>query len=313
MWKFAVSATALAAALLTVAGGASAAEDGWIELFNGKDTTGWKLKNESYTVTKFVDEAGKDIPGAKKGKVDQKVVVANAKGILQNGARLVEKDGKKTYVDLFDKEIPGAKLVTIGGRDAIVDKAGEEIKGAKAVVETHKNETGGWKVVEGVLISGNAAHGTDIFTERKFTDFDLHVEFLATANSGVYLQGRYEIQIDNSVNVKPITKDGKTELPKGMCGALYSTVAPSKNMAKPPTEWQSFDISFRACRGKDGKVTEKAKISVVWNGEKVIDGAEIDRATGGALDGKVLEPGSIMLQGDHGKVSYRNIRIKPIN
>ena len=58
-------------------------------------------------------------------------------------------------------------------------------------------------------------------------------------------------------------------------------------MAKPPTEWQTFDVIFRGARGEKGKVTQKARVTLVWNGEKVIDNAEIDGPTGAALDGKV--------------------------
>src|SRR5262249_50382927 len=161
----------------------------------------------------------------------------------------------------------------------------------------------GWTVEKGVLTSSKPHHGNDLLTEKKFTDFELHVEFQATSNSGVYLQGRYEIQIDNSFGQKPS---------KHSCGAIYGRIAPSKNMAKKPTEWQTYDVIYRAPRGKGGKVTEKARVTLVWNGEKVIDNAEIDGPTGSALDDKVLEPGPIFLQGDHGKVAFRNIKIRPL-
>src|SRR5207244_6612573 len=132
----------------------------------------------------------------------------------------------------------GAKIVLVGGRDAIVDKTGEEIADAKAVQETITNPNG-WIAENEELRCVKPHGGNDILTERKFTDFELHIEFQATSNSGVYLQGRYEIQIDNSLNAKP-GKDGK--LPVGMCGAIYGQIPPSKNMAKPPKEWQSFDV-----------------------------------------------------------------------
>jgi hypothetical protein len=83
-------------------------------------------------------------------------------------------------------------------------------------------------------------------------------------------------------------------------------------MAKPPTEWQTFDVTFRGARGEKGKVTQKARVTLVWNGEKVIDNAEIEGPTGAALDSKVTEPGPILLQGDHGKVSFRNIKIRAL-
>ena len=68
----------------------------------------------------------------------------------------------------------------------------------------------------------------------------------------------------------------------------------------------------RGCPGERGKVTRKARVTLVWNGEKVIDDAEIDGPTGAALDGKVTEPGPLLLQGDHGKVAFKNVKIKPL-
>lgn len=185
--------------------------DGWISLFNGKDTTGWKLKSDTYTVTKYVDASGADIKGGKEAKLDQRTEIQDAKGKPIAGAKVAKIDKKDVIVDAEGKPIPGAKMAKIGGRSAIVDAKGNEMKDAKKVQETVKNTTGGWKVENGELTCGLGPKGVDLFTEQKFSDFELHVEFKATSNSGVYLQGRYEIQIDNSFNVKPKIeeKDGK--------------------------------------------------------------------------------------------------------
>jgi hypothetical protein len=273
----------------------------WEVLFNGKDTTGWKLRADKITVTKFMDAEGKVIAGAKKAKLDQKEVVRDAKNKDIADAKIEVKGGKKVAVDAEGKVISGAKIVKVGGRDAIVDAKGMEIKGAKAVSESVAN-TSGWTVDGETLVCSKPHHGNDLLTEKKFTDFELYVEFQGTSNSGVYLQGRYEIQIDNSFGREP---------GKHTCGALYGRIAPSKNMAKKPKEWQSYHVFYRAPRGKDGKVVEKARVTLIWNGEKVIDG-EIDGPTGGALDSKVLEPGPILLQGDHGRVAFRNIKVRPL-
>jgi hypothetical protein len=284
-------------------------KDGWISLFNGKDTAGWKLKSDKYTVTKFVDDKGAVIAGAKEAKLDQTLTAVDAQGKPVPGAKVVNVDGKDVVVVAAGTKVDKVKIVKSGGRLAIVDAKGKELPTAKKVQETLPNPTGGWKVENGVLTCGLGPKGVDLFTEQKFQDFQLHVEFQGTSNSGVYLQGRYEIQIDNSFNVKPklVEKDGKKveELPKTMCGALYGQIAPSKNMAKPAMEWQTFDITFRAPRGEKGKVTKKAHVTVVWNGEQVID-ADIPNGT-------ALDPGPVLLQGDHGKVSFRNIKIKPLS
>jgi hypothetical protein len=298
--------------LLVLAGPLLSADkdEGWTVLFNGKDLSGWKLRSDKYGVTKLVDPDGKEIKGAKKGKLDQKDAVVDAKGKVIEGAKVAKIDGKDTPVDADGKPIKEARITKTGGRDAILGPDGKELKDAKALTETIANPTGGWKVAEtGLLSCGNGPHGSDLFTEQKFGDFQLHVEFLGTGNSGVYLQGRHEIQIDNSFGAKPKIEDvdGKKieVISKTICGALYGQIAPSKNMAKPPTEWQTFDITFHGARGEKGKVSKKARVTVVWNGEKVIDDAEIPNGT-------ALDPGPVLLQGDHGKVTFRNIKIKPL-
>ena len=246
---------------------------------------------------------GKVIEGAKIAKVDFKEEARDAKNKVIAGARIRVRDGKNIVVDVEGKVIAKARIARVGGRNAIVNKKGEEIMGARQVSETVPNKSG-WTVLGNELICSAPHGGNDLLTLKKFTDFELHVEFLATSNSGVYLQGRYEIQVDNSFGQKPGLHS---------CGAIYGRIAPSKNMAKKPTEWQTYQVQFRAPRGKDGKVTEKARVTLIWNGEKVIDNGEIQGPTGAALDGKVLEPGPILLQGDHGRVAFRNIKIRPLS
>jgi len=176
-----------------------------------------------------------------------------------------------------------------------------------------RNKPAEWKVENGYMevVPGKG----NIKSKRTFGDCQLHVEFWlplmadkksqARANSGVYLQGRYEIQVLDSYN--------NPTYPKGECAALYSFIAPSKNASKPPEHWQTFDITFHEPRVDDaGKVVKKGRITVVHNGEKVIDNGEFDRPNGGELDRKLGTPGPLMLQ-DHGnKVRFRNIWYKPL-
>jgi hypothetical protein len=325
MFRTLTAAIAAAAALHLAAALDARAEppsgEGWISLFNGKDTAGWKLRNEKVTITKFVDADGKTIVGARKARLDQKEVAVDAKGKAIDGAKIELRDNKKAVVDADGKPIAGAKVAKVGGRDAIVGKDGNELRDAKAVNETFANDGGGWVIENGELICGVIkpgvnARGSDLYTEQKFTDFELYIEFQGTSNSGVYLQGRYEIQVDNSVNARPkvIEKDGKRfeTLDTHQCGAIYGFIAPSRNMARPPREWQSYRVVFRGARGEGGKVAQKARVTLVWNGEKVIDDAEIPGATGAAMDSRLAEPGPLMLQGDHGRVAYRNIKIRPL-
>ena len=148
-----------------------------------------------------------------------------------------------------------------------------------------------WRVVDGVL--ENTPRGTDLVTEQKFDDFKLHVEFkmVEKGNSGVYLRGRYEVQIEDSFGQEPESH---------RIGGVYGFITPSSNPAKKASEWQSFDITLIGRR-----------VTVLLNEKTIIENAEIPGITGGALDSNEGEPGPILLQGDHEKVYYRNIRITP--
>jgi len=151
--------------------------------------------------------------------------------------------------------------------------------------------TGNWKVEDGELV--NPAHGANIRTKAVFRDFKLHIEFNVPphGNSGVYLRGRYEIQVADSFGQPP---------GGGSCGALYGRIAPSENVGKKPGEWQSFDITIVGQR-----------LTVVQNGKTIIDNKEIEGITGGAIDSDEYAPGPIYLQGDHTAVKYRNIVLTP--
>jgi hypothetical protein len=182
----------------------------------------------------------------------------------------------------------------------------------------------GWKAGDGYveIVSGKG----DIMTKEKFgPDFQLHVEFWlpkmaddvkgqARANSGVYLQGRYEIQVLDSYK--------NDTYANGSVGALYGIIAPDKKAqekaVKPPEQWNTYDITFRAPKvDNGGKVTEKGRITVKLNGVTIIDDGKFDKWTGGELDNRIGEPGPILLQDHHNKgggpnVRYRNIWLKPL-
>lgn len=152
--------------------------------------------------------------------------------------------------------------------------------------------TKAWTVVNGTLVS--PGHGPELINDQKFRDFKLHIEFNCApkSNSGVYLRGRYEVQIeDNSIE----------EPPSHHTGGVYGFIAPSPEMARKPGEWQSFDITLI------GRM-----ITVVQNGHTIIDNKEIPGITGGALDSHEERPGPIYLQGSEDEhVAYRNIVITP--
>ena len=130
-------------------------------------------------------------------------------------------------------------------------------------------------------------------TEREFEDFRLTLEtrLPKSGNSGIFLRGRYEVQVADSFGVTPSTST---------IGAIYGRIAPTMNAAKPAGEWQTFDITFA-----DRHVT------VILNGQTVIDNQPVEGCTSGALDSDDSKPGPICLQGDRTAVEYRNITLYP--
>ena len=213
-----------------------------------------------------------------------------------------EKDGSSTIMLFTGKKIPDvpaapdlSKLV-YGKPIKLLN--GKDLTGWKLL---EPNKTSGWSLVDGVLVNDpvqkegqpHVAYG-NLCTVDKFEDFNLklQVNVPAGSNSGVYLRGIYEIQVLDSY--------GKPLDPHNM-GALYSRITPSESAEKPAGTWQDLDITL--C---DRHVT------VILNGKTIIDNQPVLGCTGGAITSDEFIPGPIYLQGDHGKVSYRNIEIKPI-
>jgi len=166
-----------------------------------------------------------------------------------------------------------------------------------------------WKVADGYM----EVAGGDIITKDKFKDMKLHVEFMppympdakgqARGNSGVFVMDNYEVQVLDSY--------GLPKLEVGDCAALYSKKTPDKNAAKPPAQWQTYDIDFTAPKfDASGKKTANARITIYWNGEKVHDNVELEKPLPGG-SGEKPEGGGVRLQ-DHGNpVRFRNIWVVP--
>ncbi len=148
-----------------------------------------------------------------------------------------------------------------------------------------------WSAAGGIL--RNAKSGANLVTSQTFDDFKLHAEFRVPkgANSGVYLRGRYELQVDDAAGLEPSSHH---------LGGLYGFIAPSENVARAAGEWQSMDVTLV------GRM-----LTYTLNGTTVICNREIPGITGGALDSAEGEPGPLLLQGDHGPVEYRNIVVTP--
>jgi hypothetical protein len=163
---------------------------------------------------------------------------------------------------------------------------GRDLKGWHATGENQ------WKVVDGVLTSSKS--GSNLVTDQTFTDFRLHIEFRYQkgSNSGVYLRGRYEVQIMDSKGMDPWV---------GYLGAVYGFLTPSEMVAKDPGLWQSYDITLR------GRM-----VTIIGNNKLIISNQEIPGITGGAINSREGEPGPLLLQGDHGPIEFRNIILTPM-
>jgi hypothetical protein len=166
-----------------------------------------------------------------------------------------------------------------------------------------------------IIFNGTKGKSIDLVSKEEFGDCDLHIEFMVPqgSNSGVYLMGRYEIQVFDSW--------GKEKVEHSDCGGIYQRWKdntgyegrpPKVNASKKPGEWQSFDITFRAPRfDADGKKIENAKfVKVVHNGKVVHENESLSGPTRAAHFEDEKPTGPLMLQGDHGPVAFRNIRIK---
>lgn len=172
---------------------------------------------------------------------------------------------------------------------------------------------------EGVMLSSPAGKSIDITSKAVHGDAEIHVEFVVPkdSNSGVYLQGRYEVQVFDSF--------GKAVAGEHDCGAIYQRWDPARgkgnegyeghppkvNASRAPGEWQSFDITFQAPRfDAAGKKTENAKfVRVVQNGQVIHENVEVNGPTRGSKFQEEAATGPIVIQGDHGPVAYRNLRV----
>jgi Domain of Unknown Function (DUF1080) len=156
----------------------------------------------------------------------------------------------------------------------------------------HQDKPSGWSVVDGVM--ANSPNANNLVSKQRFKDFRIHAEYKLEkeSNSGIYLRGRYELQV--------LDDYGKAPESHGHM-AIYSRLAPTVNASRPAGEWQTVDATIVGNR-----------LTVVLNGQTVQNNVVVDGITGGALDSDEAADGPIMLQGDHGKVWFRKVTVTPI-
>lgn len=203
-----------------------------------------------------------------------------------SGAFLDDKNNKLTWTGVRAPELKREKAPAWGQEIALFN--GQDLSGWKGRWSDRKQ---GWVVEDGML--KNAKPGNDLITERKFNDFKLHAEFRYPkgSNSGIYLRGRYEAQIEDNYGRRPDSH---------LIGGIYGFLTPRIMAAKPGGEWQTFALTLVG-----------RHVSATLNGEPVIVQQEIPGITGGAMDSNEGESGPVMLQGDHGKIDFRKLTITP--
>lgn len=241
-------------------------------------------KNRKAKTTTTVDV------GIKAGKLDGVLTRRSADGSTEDEAFT----GKK--IPPMPVKAPDLSKVRFGQPISLFN--GKDLRGWKAHEPDKKM---GWSAENGVLknttpktdFSATGDHA-NLKTEAVFEDFWLHIEFLVEEqrNSGIYLRGMYEAQV--------VDRDSRMQGLQGV-GAIFGMIEPTKNAGRPGGQWQTYDITL-----VDRHVT------VILNGEKVIDNKPVTGPTAGAVHTNPAEPGPIYLQGDHTNVSYRNIYLAPV-
>lgn len=191
---------------------------------------------------------------------------------------------------------PDLSNVKFGPKQTLFN--GEDLTGWRV---TDKQKINGWSVKDRVMVNDTpkkdfSAYGdhTNLRTVKDFEDFRLHIEFYPPpgGNSGVYLRGMYEVQV--------VDRDSRMQGLQGV-GSIFGRIKATQNAGNPGGEWNTYDITL-----VDRHVT------VILNGETVIENQPVPGPTGGAIQSDVTKPGPIYLQGDHTSVKYRNIWLEPV-
>jgi hypothetical protein len=174
----------------------------------------------------------------------------------------------------------------------------------------------------GIMVNGDTGRTIDIHTEMKHGSCELHVEFCVPqrSNSGVYLMGQYEIQVLDSwgtpdSELSPSANGGIYYRWVNETHTQYEGYAPRTNASRPPGEWQTFDIVFHAPQfDASGRKVAKARFErLIHNGVLIHENVECSGPTRGAWSETDIPRGPLRLQGDHGPVAYRNIRIRSLD
>ncbi len=214
-----------------------------------------------------------------------------------------------------------AGLTAGGGFSSWTSPTGEWVQAGDAFMKQDNKKLLGTEPGTGTMVNGEKGRTSHLFSRVQHGDVKAHIEFMVPrgSNSGVYFQGRYEIQVFDSWDSE--SNRPKTDPHHSDCGGIYQRWGadggyegrpPKVNACKAPGRWQTFDVIFRAPRFNDkGEKTENAVfVKVVHNGKVIHENESLTGPTRAAAfqDEKPLGP--LMLQGDHGPVAYRNVRLE---
>jgi hypothetical protein len=277
---------------LTIEGPGKSTFPSWIEL--EKDQGKWTAR--------FVGRWGNARPLSKVMVDGEKVIFISPKEEEDSRNDLVFEGALKGEILSGTAQGPNGARWTWTGKRAPKLEAKAPVRWGKPVKLFNGRDLTGWhfdqpgKASSWVVENGclvNRSAGSNIATDQKFQDFQLHIEVNCptNANSGIYLRGRYEVQVED---------DSIPEPPSHHMGAVYGFLAPEPEQPRRPGTWQTFDITFTG-----------RWVTIVQNGVTIIDHREIPGITGGAFDSHEELPGPIYLQGDHGGIAYRNIILTP--
>jgi WD40 repeat protein len=222
--------------------------------------------------------------------------------LARPGAKVKAAAAAGEWEELFNgKDLQGWKPANASARNLWVAASDVHVGGKQGYRLTVTPGTG-------LLVNARGGRGGNLVSQAEYGDCELHVEFLIPpkSNSGVYLMGRYELQIFDSF-LKPDHRLNAND-----SGSVFGVRAPAVNASRPPGEWQTFDVLFQAPRFSAGgqKIAPARFVKVVYNGQAIHMDVSVPGPTDRAVDRQETATGRVMLQGDHGPVAFRNLRLK---
>lgn len=264
-------------------------------------TDGTKIEGDSLVITRLSNAKRKNKEGKEISEKVTETLTVKVSGDSLTGSTVKTKEDGKTFgqAEFTGNRIPAipAKpdLAKVKFGEPISLFNGKDLSGWRLVKE---GDLSGWSVEDGALINRvvkePGKHFGNLRTDAEFEDFNLKLEVRTqeNSNSGVYLRGVYEVQVMESFG---------QPLDSHHMGALYSRITPSVAAEKPIGEWQTMDITL-----------VDRHLTVILNGQTIIDNQPVLGCTGGALTSNEFNPGPIFLQGDHTNVDYKNIVLRPV-